>query len=236
MEIRILGPVEVLVDGRRLRLGGQRARVLLAVLALEANRVVPVDRLIEALWDDDPPVTARAQVQICVSALRRSFAEGGVAGCLGTRAPGYLLTAGPGELDAVVFEEHVARARRLTGDGRVAEAADALRAGLSLWRGRALAGMPGRFVESRALRLDDRRLSVLEERIRLDLALGRHAELVGERRVPARRPAALRHRAAGRLRRRRPRTAVGGRSTVDPDRGARRPPARVVLAAGQPGR
>jgi DNA-binding SARP family transcriptional activator len=180
VEIRILGPVEVLVGGQRLPLRGQRARVVLAVLALDANRVVPMERLIEALWDYDPPATARAQVQICISAIRRSLTDAGMTGRVRTCSPGYVLAARPGELDVTVFEEQVGRARRLAADGRTADAAETLRDGLALWRGRALAGMSGRLIESRALRLDDQRLTAIAERIRLDLALGRNAEVVGE--------------------------------------------------------
>ncbi|WP_412539471.1 BTAD domain-containing putative transcriptional regulator [Longispora sp. K20-0274] len=177
MQVRVLGPLEVLVGGVPVPLGGRRPQVILAMLALEANRVVPVDRLVDAVWDEDPPSTARGQVQICVSALRRAL---GLPDAIGTRPPGYLLAVGEHQLDAHVFEESLTAARLLAEADRLAEAADRLRAGLALWRGPALAGVDGRLLRTATTRLEESRLTATEERIRLDLALGRHDELVGE--------------------------------------------------------
>ncbi|MBG6137714.1 AfsR/SARP family transcriptional regulator [Longispora fulva] len=177
MQVRVLGPLEVLVGGVPVPLGGRRPQVILAMLALEANRVVPVDRLVDAVWDEHPPSTARGQVQICVSALRRAL---GLPDAIGTRPPGYVLAIGDQQLDAHVFEESLAVARMLADADRPAEAADRLRAGLALWRGPALAGVDGRLLRTATTRLEESRLTATEERIRLDLALGRHDELVGE--------------------------------------------------------
>ncbi len=91
MGLRLLGPVELVLDGRSLDLGGPRQRVVLAVLGLNANRAVPVEQLIDAVWGTTPPSTARGQVQICISALRKLFADAGRAGAICTRPPGYLL-------------------------------------------------------------------------------------------------------------------------------------------------
>ncbi|MGY0234313.1 BTAD domain-containing putative transcriptional regulator [Longispora urticae] len=177
MQVRVLGPLEVLVGGEPVPLGGRRPQIILAMLALEANRVVPVDRLVDAVWDESPPSTARGQVQICVSALRRAL---GVPDAIGTRPPGYLLAVGDRQLDAHVFEERLTAARLLADADRLAEAADQLREGLALWRGPALAGVDGRLLRTATTRLEESRLTATEERIRLDLALGRHDELVGE--------------------------------------------------------
>ncbi len=163
MEVRILGPLTVIVDGRTRPIGGRRAQTVLAVLALEANRCVPMERLIDAVWEHDPPPTARVQIQICVSNLRRQVIG---AGTLHTHASGYLLMLGAQQLDAAVFE-------RLARQGELDRA-------LSAWHGRALAGLPGTVIESYRQQLEEKRLTVLDERIRRDLALGRHTDLVGE--------------------------------------------------------
>ncbi|MDT5037048.1 MAG: hypothetical protein QOE03_2233 [Micromonosporaceae bacterium] len=180
MELRILGPLEVLASGGPVALGGPRPRTLLAVLALEPNRVVPVERLVDAVWDEAPPPTARSQLQMCVSGLRRALAPTKLADAIVTRPPGYLLRVRPGGLDAEVFDGLVARARTAAEAGRTAEAADNLHDALRLWRGPALAGLSGPVVRAGATRLEECHLHALEERIRLDLRLGRHDDLIGE--------------------------------------------------------
>jgi DNA-binding SARP family transcriptional activator/tetratricopeptide (TPR) repeat protein len=180
MELQILGPLSARVNGRAVALGGPRNQTILAALALDPQRAVSVERLVDAVWDDDPPATARAQVQMCVSVLRRAFAACGATAVIETRAPGYLLRVGPGELDAQVFADHVSHAHTLAAEGHTAPAATELRRALALWRGPALAGLTGRLVQGSARALNDRRLTVTEERIGLDLTLGRHGELIGE--------------------------------------------------------
>jgi DNA-binding SARP family transcriptional activator len=163
MEFRILGPLEVLSDGRTLDLGGQKHRMLLALLVLEANRVVSRDRLIDALWEEEPPETAVKALQVYISQLRKLVGKER----LQTKAPGYLLRVEPAELD-------LARFRRLQEEGALGEA-------LSLWRGPPLADFGyQRFAQAEIARLEEMRVSCLEERIDQDLARGRHAELVGE--------------------------------------------------------
>lgn len=179
-ELRILGPVEAVVDNRVVPLGGSRNSSLLAVLALEPDQVVPIPRLIEAIWEDDPPATARSQVQICVSGLRRALLRHGRRGVILTRSPGYVLSGRRVTVDAQVFERQTAWARQLTAQGQPGPAAETLRNALALWRGPALLGLTGRVVEGGALRLNEHRLVAVEERLRLDLALGRHAEAAGE--------------------------------------------------------
>ncbi len=100
MDFRILGPLEVLDDGRTLDLGGAKQRAALAVLALHANRVVAHERLIEALWDEEPPETARKALQVYVSQLRKVLGRDH----LETKPRGYLLRLGPEELDLSRFE------------------------------------------------------------------------------------------------------------------------------------
>jgi DNA-binding SARP family transcriptional activator len=163
MEFRILGPLEVVDDGKALELGGPKQHAVLALLLLEANRVVSSDRLIEALWDETPPETAQKALQVYVSKLRKLLGRER----LETKAPGYLLRVAPGELD-------LARFHRLRNEGKPAEA-------LSLWRGPPLAELAyQRFAQTEIERLEELRLACLEERIERDLARGRHADLVGE--------------------------------------------------------
>jgi DNA-binding SARP family transcriptional activator len=157
MDFRVLGPLEVRGESGPLQLGGAKQRALLALLLLNANRVVPRDRLIDELWGDEPPDNAVTAVQVYVSRLRKLFPESR----LETRAPGYLLRIDPDELDLDRFE-------RLRTSGRLREA-------LGLWRGPAVSELP-----SEHARLEDLRLAVLEERLEADLEQGRHAELVGE--------------------------------------------------------
>ncbi|MET7424837.1 BTAD domain-containing putative transcriptional regulator [Dactylosporangium sp. NPDC005555] len=183
MDIGILGPVEVSVDGRTVQLGGPRTHAVLAALCLEAGRMVPTDRLIEVLWGEHPPATARSQVHICVSTLRRVFAAAASTGPLAvieTRPPGYALTLIGARLDARLFEEQAVQAAKLAADGALHEAAGLFRTALELWRGPPLAGLRGEILEASARLLDERRLAVLERRIDVDLRLGRHAGLVGE--------------------------------------------------------
>ncbi len=181
--LRLLGPVELVVGQRPLDLGGPRQRAVLAMLGLNANRVVPVDHLIDAVWDNSPPSTARGQIQICISALRKIFGDAGKPGAIRTRPPGYVLEIAEADLDSLQFAALAARAREEADAGRFEEAATTLRTALALWRGSALSGVASDMVQRAALPLDDQRLAVIEERIRLDLALGRHEEVCGELRT-----------------------------------------------------
>jgi DNA-binding SARP family transcriptional activator len=173
----ILGPLQVSESGRPVPLGAPKQRALLAVLLLHANEVVSRERLIDELWGDSPPARAPKLVQHYVSGLRKVLP----AGCLLTRAPGYLLRVEPGQLDLIEFERLLEEAKRATADGAVERGADLYRHALSLWRGRTLGDVA---LESHAggeaARLDDLRLAATVERIELELELGRNAELAGE--------------------------------------------------------
>jgi YVTN family beta-propeller protein len=173
MEFRILGPLEVDDDGRLLKLGGAQQRALLALLLLNANDVVPRERLIDELWGAEPPETARTALQVHVSQLRKLLGRERIE----TRSPGYALRVGSGELDLDRFQDLVAEARRL----EPAAAARSLRQALGMWHGPPLAELEGQpFAQREGLRLEELRLAALEERIEADLKLGRHAELVPE--------------------------------------------------------
>lgn len=180
MLVHVLGPLRVAVKGVPVPLGGRRTHIILAVLALEANWSVQLDRLVDSVWGSAPPASARTQVRICVSMMRRAFAEAGAPELIETQHSGYRLRLTDADLDAAVFDARVRRARALTAEGLVAEAAGELRGALSLWSGPALAGLSSPAVESRARRLEEARLRAVEERVRLELSLGRHEDLIGE--------------------------------------------------------
>jgi DNA-binding SARP family transcriptional activator len=179
LALRLLGPLALSVDGEERDLGGTRQRVVLAMLALNANRVVSIEHLIDAVWDSSPPTTARAQIQICISGLRRVLVDVDTTQ-IRTRAPGYLLEIPETNLDIAQFGSLVASARAHVDAGRVPEAVATLRSALTLWRGPALAGMYSEVLARGAAQLNDDRVAAIMERIRLDLALGRPEEVVGE--------------------------------------------------------
>ncbi len=180
MELRLLGPLELVADGRVVDLGGPRQRIVLSMLALNANRVTPVEQLLDAVWGEAPPSTARGQVQIAISALRKLFADAGRPTAIRTQAPGYLLQVAAGELDSAQFHALVAAGRAHAEAGRTTDAVADICAALGLWRGHALAGVPSGLVQREAVLLDDNRRAAVEDRVRLDLVLGRHQEISGE--------------------------------------------------------
>ncbi|HEX6702889.1 MAG TPA: BTAD domain-containing putative transcriptional regulator [Gaiellaceae bacterium] len=174
MEFRVLGPLEVRDGGRMLPLGGAKQRCLLGVLLLHANETVSSERLADELWGSLPPARAPKLVQGYVSGLRKVVGPDRLA----TQPPGYLVRLEAGELDLPEFERLAADAR---SEQDPARAADRWRAALSLWRGPALADLRFEgFASREAERLNELRLAAVLERIEADLALGRHAELVGE--------------------------------------------------------
>jgi DNA-binding SARP family transcriptional activator/tetratricopeptide (TPR) repeat protein len=185
MEFRILGPVEVWAGDQQLDLGGSKPRALLAVLLLHANQVVSTDHLIDALWGEAPPPTARSLVQIYVSRLRQVLHDrrdgSATAPVLATRPSGYLLRVEPGELDLGRFETLTAEARRATANGDLEGAAERWCAALALWRGPALADVASEALRRTVVpRLEEARLVALEERLEVELRLGRHTQVVGE--------------------------------------------------------
>jgi DNA-binding SARP family transcriptional activator len=174
LEFRILGPLEVVRDGEPVELSAPRLRTTLAILLLNANRVVSVDELADALYAGEPPVTAVTQVQRRISELRKLL--GGAAG-IETRPPGYVLQLAPGQLDLHHFERLSAEAANVDS-GRAAEL---LREALSLWRGTPLADLAYEvFAQAALARLYELRLDALERRLDADLSLGRHGAVVAE--------------------------------------------------------
>ncbi|MBI5106864.1 MAG: AAA family ATPase, partial [Solirubrobacterales bacterium] len=174
-EFRILGPLEVVHRGASIAGGGGKKAALLARLLLDANRTVPVDALLEALWGEHVPPTAVKMVHVYVSHLRKVLPEG----VLRTRPPGYVLEVAPEAVDLGRFTRLRAEARAALAAGDPATGADRLRSALALWRGPALAEFAEPFA-AEAARLEELRLTALEERVDADLALGHHADVIGE--------------------------------------------------------
>src|SRR3954470_16238131 len=133
-EFRVLGPVEAVVDGNAVPLPAAKPRALLAVLLLSRNRVVPVHELVDELWADEPPETATKALQVYVSQLRKAIGADRVL----TRAPGYELRVGDGELDLDRFEELVHEGRELLASGDARAASERLEEALGLWHGPAI--------------------------------------------------------------------------------------------------
>jgi DNA-binding SARP family transcriptional activator len=171
LDFRILGPLEVWDGAARVELGGDRQRVLLGRLILNANRVVSTDALIDALWDD-PPVNASASLQNGISALRRALGPEVV----GTRPPGYLLQVAPDQIDHVRFELQV---RRAHAAGSPAERAELLRTALARWYGDPLADMTYReFAQDEIRRLHELRLQATEDLLEAEIDSGHAAEVI----------------------------------------------------------
>jgi DNA-binding SARP family transcriptional activator len=174
VEFRILGPLEVVDRGRVRTLGGPRQRALLALLLTRANEVVSTDRLIDELWGAEAPKTAANTLQYHISRLRKTLAP---SEAIVTHEPGYLIRLAPDELDLLRFERLVEEARQASPE----VASRLLRDALGLWRGSALADLAHEsFTQAEIRRLEELRLGALEQRVEVDLAIGRHRELVAE--------------------------------------------------------
>jgi len=171
LEFLLLGPLEARVGAKRVSLGGPRQRAVLADLLVHAGSVVSTDALIDDLWAESPPSSARAVVQNAVSRLRDVLGKE----VIETQTAGYVLHAGPGEIDAGRFERLVHDARPLPP----AERSAALRDALALWRGSPFADLSYEsFLQGEIARLDELRLTALEDRIEAEIELGAHDEVI----------------------------------------------------------
>lgn len=172
----MLGPFEVRDGDRLMTLGGPRERAVLALLALQPGRAVPVDRIIDVLWSESPPKTALKTLQTYVSRLRRSVGES-----LRTVGAGYALEVSPHDVDAVTFATGIDAGRRLAEDGRAAVALDLIESALAQWRSEPLAEFSfSAALAAEATRLTELRVAGREAAVRARLALGRHDEAVPE--------------------------------------------------------
>jgi predicted ATPase/DNA-binding SARP family transcriptional activator len=174
LEIRLLGPFQVFVGGRPAEVTGPKRHALLALLALRGGRMVPVEVLVDALWEAEAPAAPRNALQHHVSRLRAALGQEAIAA-----APdGYALAGAT--VDALRFEELLAKARGAVRAGDADQAAELVARALALWRGRPLQGLPDSpWAEAEAARLETLRIDALEEQFEAALALGQHTEVAG---------------------------------------------------------
>jgi len=185
MRFGILGPLQAVGDdGRELALGGRMPRAVLALLLLRANEVVSSDQLVEELWAGAPPASGAKGLHVHVSRLRRALAAGHTdpgGERLVTAVGGYVLRVGPEELDVQRCERLIGEGRSLLAAGRPDQALAALRGAVELWRGEVLADFQyDAFAQGEIARLGELRAAVLEERIAVEMLLGREAQVLGE--------------------------------------------------------
>lgn len=177
MDFLILGPLEVIRDGLRVPIDGARERALLSLLLLRANEPVPPDRLIDELWADPPPPTARKSLQVRVAGLRRALGTEVVV----SRGGAYMIQLESGELDLRQFEQLLSEGAEALADGNPRSALSTLREALALWRGPPLSEFAYEsFAQPAIARLDELRMTALELRIEAELALARHRQVIGE--------------------------------------------------------
>jgi DNA-binding SARP family transcriptional activator/tetratricopeptide (TPR) repeat protein len=176
LRYRLLGPVTARGESGPIRLGGPKQRTVLAALLLNANRVVSEEHLTGLLWEDNPPASARGQLQVRVWELRKLLGRSVIV----RSEPGYLIEVRPGELDTRIFEDSVAGARALLDNGDTARGVAGLRAALDLWQGSPLGGVTDALVRRAAQMLEEQRMAALEALFDAELAAGRHAVVIGE--------------------------------------------------------
>jgi DNA-binding SARP family transcriptional activator/tetratricopeptide (TPR) repeat protein len=181
MEFRTLGPIELWSAGQREDLGPARAQCILAILLLTPRTIVPVESLIDKLWDTQPPPKARESLSVYIARLRASLRQAvGDRVQLVSRARGYALEIDPEAIDLHQFRRLRRQAGALAASGDHDHAATLLREADGLWRGQALAGITGDWVARIREGLEEERRAAILERVGCELELGRHADLVGE--------------------------------------------------------
>ena len=185
LRFAVLGPFRVNQDGRELDLGPRLQRALLAILVVEAGHVVPVDRLLDLLWREEPPAAAIASVQAYVSQLRRVLEPGrparAPARVLVTRDPGYVLQVADDQVDALRFQAAARQGHNDLASGQFTAAAASLKDALALWRGDPLAEFAGEpWAVQTVARLTEAHDLAMEDLVDAWLALGRHARAAAE--------------------------------------------------------
>lgn len=173
----VLGPLEVRDGDQQLALGGPKQQKVLAALLLAQGRVVPLEHLVDVVWETEPPASAEKQVRNAVSKLRHVITGHGPA--IESATGGYALAVGQ-QLDAVAFTTKFNRARNLASAGNAQDAVTEFRAALDLWRGPVLAGLDCPALTPQMIGLQEQRLAAYEECVELELGLGRHRQLTDE--------------------------------------------------------
>ncbi|WP_030672281.1 BTAD domain-containing putative transcriptional regulator [Streptomyces rimosus] len=180
VDIRVLGPVDIRLNGRPDPLGSLKERALLAALSVDAGRPVPLDTLIARLWDDHPPAKARAGLHSYAARLRRRLRAGNGSAALTQQAHAYTLDVPPGRVDCHRFRDLADRARALADDGDDSGALAVFEEAEALWRGEPLCGLYGLWAEGVRARLAEHRLAAALRRVAIGLRRGRFAELTAE--------------------------------------------------------
>jgi DNA-binding SARP family transcriptional activator len=179
MRFLVLGPLEVHASGKPVRIDGSRQRRLLAILLLNANHTVTMERLAEELWAE-PPQSMRQQIHNAIASLRRTLVPAVDGLRITTTDAGYELGVAESQIDSHEFQDRVRQAQRMTTDGRLDEAAALLESALGLWRGSALLGLDGPLISNAAAGLDEQRLAAIEILMSLRLRTDRIGSVVGE--------------------------------------------------------
>jgi DNA-binding SARP family transcriptional activator/class 3 adenylate cyclase len=181
LDIRMLGPLELRCRGVDVPIRAARVRRLLGLLLLHRGKVVSVDRLVDEIWDNDPPDSALAALRVHVSRLRKILAAAGLGSILVTRPTGYLLDVGAGSVDADRFEQAIIDGRERLARGDHQGAVERFREGLAMWRGAPLSGVASStYVEAEAARLEEARITALEDCIGAELEVGNARGVLGE--------------------------------------------------------
>jgi SARP family transcriptional regulator, regulator of embCAB operon len=182
---RVLGSLQVRINGRDCTPQASKVRQVLALYLLRANQIVSLDSIIAELWDDHPPRTAVTTAQTYIYQLRKLLARHGgerlASETIRTTPPGYIINVTSGQLDCVQFERMAEQGRALLVAGETSRAAVLLRQALRVWSGPALTGVEhGRLLQSDVAHLEEMRMLTLEMRVRADMRLGCHRELIPE--------------------------------------------------------
>src|SRR5215472_7021954 len=181
IDYRLLGTIEAAANGRVLDVGGRRQRALLAILLLSANEPVTRDSLIDKLWGDRAPSGAQHTLDVAISRLRKALEPAAGGRVVVTRPGAYVLHAEPEQVDVCCFERLGVQGRRALAAGDPGKASEALRSALALWRGAPLADLGAeQFARPEIARLEELRAAVAEDLIEAELALGLHADVLGE--------------------------------------------------------
>jgi DNA-binding SARP family transcriptional activator len=189
MYLEILGPLAMRGASEDITPTAAKPQQMLALLALNNGRMVPVSNLLDELWEDEPPRSARTTLHTYVLQVRRMLSAGTVhdvdrreaKAILTTCQGGYRLQLREDEIDTVRFESLSRQGSKCYDDGHMEEAADLLGQALQVWRGPALAGLnPGPPLRAEIARLETQRLVVLDRRLRAELGCGMHGRVLGE--------------------------------------------------------
>ncbi|KAB1162077.1 AfsR/SARP family transcriptional regulator [Micromonospora sp. AMSO12t] len=178
IRFQLLGPLEITGSTGPVLLTSARQRTVLAMLLIEAPCPVTMDRLVEAVWEDDPPSTARNQIQICISRLRQTFRQNGSTDLIETTASGYLLRTSESSIDVGAFRSFTEAARRAESAGQLADSVQHMRRALTLWRGKALSDIGGSLVRSIAAQLEESRLTLIDELVSMEHQIGCYGDSI----------------------------------------------------------